>query len=76
MRLPDALVRAYFGGLGVAEIQIVSAEVPLAGSVPHLARFRPPAASSLDAARAGVTALASGQVGAGGRVDRIGCRTG
>ncbi|WP_329165999.1 NAD(P)H-dependent oxidoreductase [Streptomyces sp. NBC_01267] len=54
-------LRAYFGKLGMAEdgLRLVSAEMTLAGLVPHLARFRPLAASSLAAARARVTALAA-----------------
>ncbi|PBC83807.1 MULTISPECIES: FMN-dependent NADH-azoreductase [unclassified Streptomyces] len=54
-------LRAYFGKQGVAQedIRFVSAEMTMAGLVPHLARFRSSAASSLAAARAEVTALAS-----------------
>ncbi|MFG2629062.1 FMN-dependent NADH-azoreductase [Streptomyces sp. NPDC048473] len=54
-------LRTYFGGLGVADENLcfVSAEMTMAGLVPHLARFRPLAASSLAAARAEVTALAT-----------------
>lgn len=54
-------LRAYFGNQGVADENIcfVNAELTLAGLVPHLARLRPLAASSLAAARAEVTALAS-----------------
>ncbi|MGW7550665.1 FMN-dependent NADH-azoreductase [Streptomyces rimosus] len=53
-------LRAYFRRLGVAEdaVRVIGAELTLAHLVPHLARFRPPAAASLDAARAEVTALA------------------
>ncbi|MFH8408807.1 FMN-dependent NADH-azoreductase [Streptomyces sp. NPDC018019] len=53
-------LRAYFGELGVAadDIRFISAELTMAGLVPRLARFRPLAAGSLDAARAEVTALA------------------
>ncbi|MFG2224940.1 hypothetical protein [Streptomyces sp. NPDC048644] len=53
-------LRAYFGRQGVADedIRVVCAEMTLAKLVPHLARFRPPAADSLAAARAEVTALA------------------
>ncbi|WP_405912662.1 NAD(P)H-dependent oxidoreductase [Streptomyces sp. NBC_00963] len=60
-------LRAYFGGLGVTEMHVVSAEMTVAGFVPHLARFRPLAASSLDAARAEVTALASAPAESGSR---------
>jgi FMN-dependent NADH-azoreductase len=54
-------LRAYFGKQGVVDenMWFVSAEMTLAGLVPHLARFRPFAASSLAAARAEVTALAT-----------------
>jgi len=54
-------LRTYFGKHGVAEgnVCFVSAEMTKAGLVPHLARFRPLAASSLAAARAEVTALAT-----------------
>jgi FMN-dependent NADH-azoreductase len=55
-------LRAYFGKQGVAEenMYFVKAEMTMTGLVPHLARFRPLAASSLAAARAEVSALASG----------------
>ncbi|MFE7046269.1 FMN-dependent NADH-azoreductase [Streptomyces atratus] len=54
-------LRMYFGKQGVAEQNIcfVSAEMTLAGLVPHLAHQRPLAANSLAAARAEVTALAA-----------------
>jgi FMN-dependent NADH-azoreductase len=54
-------LRTYFGKHGVAEQNMcfISAEMTKAGLVPHLARFRPLAASSLAAARAEVTALAT-----------------
>lgn len=54
-------LRAYFGKQGVADenVSFVSAEMTLAGLVPHLGRFREHAASSLAAARAEVIALAS-----------------
>jgi FMN-dependent NADH-azoreductase len=54
-------LRAYFRKQGVADENMcfVSAEMTLTGLVPHLARFRPLAASSLAAARAEVTALAT-----------------
>jgi FMN-dependent NADH-azoreductase len=52
-------LRAYFGKQGVPEknISFVNAELTLAGLVPHLARFRPLAASSLASARTEVIAL-------------------
>ncbi len=54
-------LRTYFGRHGVADenIRFVSAEMTKAGLVPHLARFRSLAASSLAAARAEVIALAA-----------------
>jgi FMN-dependent NADH-azoreductase len=54
-------LRAYFGRHGVADdnVRIVNAEMTLAWLAPHLARFRPLAESSLSAARAEVTALAT-----------------
>jgi FMN-dependent NADH-azoreductase len=54
-------LRAYLGKQGVADENLcfISAEMTLAGLVPHLARLRPLAASSLAAARAEVTALAT-----------------
>ncbi|MDT0455521.1 NAD(P)H-dependent oxidoreductase [Streptomyces sp. DSM 41527] len=54
-------LRAYFGKQGVAQEDIcfVSAEMTMAGLVPHLARFQSEAESSLAAARAEVMALAS-----------------
>jgi FMN-dependent NADH-azoreductase len=54
-------LRTYFGKHGVTEgnMSFVSAEMTKAGLVPRLARFRRRAASSLAAARAEVTALAS-----------------
>ncbi|MEU6014215.1 NAD(P)H-dependent oxidoreductase [Streptomyces sp. NPDC047515] len=54
-------LRTYFGGQGVADedLSFVGVEMTMAGLVPHLARFRPMAASSLAAARAEVTALAT-----------------
>ncbi|KAA6223826.1 NAD(P)H dehydrogenase [Streptomyces albofaciens JCM 4342] len=53
-------LRAYFRELGVAEdaVRVVPVELTLAHLVPHVTRFGPPAADSLDAARAEVTALA------------------
>lgn len=58
-------LRAYFGRHGVAEanLSFVTAELTVAGVMPHLARFRQDAADSLAAARAEVT----GQAAAGGR---------
>jgi FMN-dependent NADH-azoreductase len=52
-------LRTYFVRQGVSErnIHIVTAELTLAGLVPHLARFGPMAADSLAAARAELTAL-------------------
>jgi FMN-dependent NADH-azoreductase len=54
-------LRAYLGKQGVAEehIHFVNAEMTLAGLVPRLAHLRAMAASSLAAARAEVTALAT-----------------
>ncbi|MGW7486981.1 FMN-dependent NADH-azoreductase [Streptomyces sp. NPDC054786] len=54
-------LRAYFGKQGMAEegMNFVSAEMTLAGLVPHLNRCRPLAAASLAAARAKMTALAT-----------------
>ncbi|MEV4758919.1 NAD(P)H-dependent oxidoreductase [Micromonospora sp. NPDC049559] len=54
-------LRAYFADRGVAEehMRFVSAELTLAGLVPHLAQLRPMAADSLATARAEVIALAS-----------------
>lgn len=54
-------LRAYFGKQGIADgnVRFVSAEMTMAGLVPHLARFRPAAANSLAAARAELTALAT-----------------
>ncbi|MFG3237563.1 FMN-dependent NADH-azoreductase [Streptomyces sp. NPDC048157] len=56
-------LRAYFNRQGVAadNMRFISAEMTMAGLAPHLASFRPLAASSLAAARAEVTALASVQ---------------
>lgn len=56
-------LRAYFGRHGVAgeNVRIVDAELALAGLAPHLARFRPLAASSLAEARDEVTALAEAE---------------
>jgi FMN-dependent NADH-azoreductase len=55
-------LRTYFSHKGVTaeNLHFVTAEMTLAGLVPHLARFRPMAASSLAAARAEVIALAEG----------------
>ena len=55
-------LRIWFGGLGVAEenLVVVPAEMTLAGFAPHLARFRPMADGSLAAARDEVSALARG----------------
>ncbi len=57
----EPYLRAYFTDLGVAEddLSFVHAEMTLAGLVPALARHRPLAETSLDAARATVTALAA-----------------
>ncbi|QKG24107.1 FMN-dependent NADH-azoreductase [Actinomadura verrucosospora] len=57
----EPYLRAYFGGLGVAEdgVTFVNAEMTLADLVPHLARFRGMAAESLAEAREAVVALAS-----------------
>ena len=54
-------LRAYFRKQGVAEenVHVVTAELTLAGLVPHLARFQPQGARSLAAARAEVATLAS-----------------
>ncbi|MFE4334405.1 FMN-dependent NADH-azoreductase [Streptomyces sp. NPDC056831] len=54
-------LRTYFGGLGVTDENLcfVSAEMTMAGLVPHLDHLRPLATSSLAAARAEVTALAA-----------------
>ncbi|QXJ23193.1 NAD(P)H-dependent oxidoreductase [Actinomadura graeca] len=54
-------LRAYFGGLGVAEenLELVHAEMTLAWLVPELARFQDMAAASLAAAEARITALAT-----------------
>ncbi|MFB7552312.1 FMN-dependent NADH-azoreductase [Streptomyces sp. NPDC056154] len=54
-------LRTYFCGQGVADenLSFVGVEMTMAGLVPHLARFRPLAESSLAAARAEVTALAT-----------------
>ena len=54
-------LRAYFGRLGVAEedMHVVSAELTMAGLVPHLADRLPQAAQSLAGARAEVAALAA-----------------
>ncbi|WP_235031716.1 FMN-dependent NADH-azoreductase [Actinacidiphila yanglinensis] len=62
-----AYLRTYFGKQGVAEenIRFVSAEMTLAGLVPHLSRHRPAAADSLAAARARVTELAAETAGVG-----------
>ncbi|MER5280159.1 NAD(P)H-dependent oxidoreductase [Streptomyces sp. NPDC002809] len=55
-------LRAYFGDKGVEEedVRFIDVEMTMAGLVPELARFRPFGASSLAAARAEVTAVASG----------------
>jgi FMN-dependent NADH-azoreductase len=52
-------LRAYFGKQGVPKenISFVNADLTLAGLVPHLARFRPQAASSLNSARTEVITL-------------------
>ncbi|WP_327311518.1 MULTISPECIES: FMN-dependent NADH-azoreductase [unclassified Streptomyces] len=54
-------LRTYFGKQGVAEenIHFVSAELTMAGMVPHLAHQQPRAANSLASAREKVTALAA-----------------
>lgn len=54
-------LRAYFSDKGVRpeNLHFVAAELTVSDLVPHLARFRPMAESSLAAARAEVTALAS-----------------
>ncbi|WP_327296029.1 MULTISPECIES: NAD(P)H-dependent oxidoreductase [unclassified Streptomyces] len=56
-----AYLRTYFAEQGMPEenIRFVSAEMTMAGLVPHLAPYRPLAADSLAAARAAVTALAT-----------------
>jgi FMN-dependent NADH-azoreductase len=57
-------LRAYFGNHGVPEenLSFVTAELTVAGLMPHLAHLQPQAVSSLAAARADVTALATGPV--------------
>lgn len=54
-------LRAYFRKQGVAgkNVHVVTAELTLAGVVPHLARFQPQGARSLGAARAEVATLAA-----------------
>jgi FMN-dependent NADH-azoreductase len=54
-------LRAYFAKQGIAaeDVRFVAAESTLAGLAPHLARYRPQAASSLAAARAELTARAA-----------------
>ncbi|MFJ2094261.1 FMN-dependent NADH-azoreductase [Streptomyces sp. NPDC087901] len=55
-------LRAYFGDKGVEEedVRFINVEMTMAGLVPELSRFRSFGASSLAAARAEVTAAASG----------------
>lgn len=55
-------LRAYLGKQGVAveNMYFIAAEMTLAALAPHLARFQPLAERSLSAARAEVTALATG----------------
>lgn len=59
-------LRAFFGDHGVPEenIHAVTAEMTMAGVMPHLARFRPMAADSLAGARDAVVALASARADA------------
>lgn len=52
-------LRAYFGKHGVTDIDVVTADLTVAGVMPHLAGFREQAAASLAAARTEVTALAT-----------------
>ena len=51
-------LKAYFGELGVRETHFVTAELTLAGLLPHLRHLEALAADSLTRARADVTALA------------------
>jgi FMN-dependent NADH-azoreductase len=52
-------LRAYFGRHGVTDIQVVTAELTVAGLIPHLAGLRDRAAASLAAARTEMIDLAT-----------------
>jgi FMN-dependent NADH-azoreductase len=57
----EPFLRAYFGGLGVADVRFVHTELTRAPDVPRPSRFQALGTESLAAARAAVVELAGGQ---------------